>query len=71
MRLSNVKRDEKTNAIISVDNSSLSAYKAARNRENQINSVVNDVENLKKVVDGNSEDLKEIKNLLKALLNGN
>lgn len=71
MRLTNVKRDEKTNAIISVDNSSLSAYKAARNRETQINSVINDVENLKKVVDGNSEDLKEIKNLLKALVNGN
>ncbi len=63
MKISNVKRDEKSNAILNVDNSSLAAYRAARDRDNQINNVIGDVDELKK-------DMKEIKNLLKALVDG-
>lgn len=63
MNVTGVKRDEKSNAILNVDNSSLAAYKAARVRDNQINSYIEDVENLK-------DDVKQIKNLLKALVDG-
>jgi len=63
MNVTGVKRDEKSNAILNVDNSSLAAYKAARVRDNQINSYIEDVENLK-------DDVNEIKNLLKALVDG-
>jgi hypothetical protein len=63
MNISGVKRDEKSNAIISVDNSSLAAYKAARNRDNQINNYIQKVDEL-------NDDVKEIKNLLKALVDG-
>jgi hypothetical protein len=63
MNISGVKRDEKSNAIISVDNSSLAAYKAARNRDNQINKYI-------QIVDELNDDVKEIKNLLKALVDG-
>jgi len=63
MNISGVKRDEKSNAIISVDNSSLAAYKAARSRDNQINNYIQKVDEL-------NDDVKEIKNLLKALVDG-
>jgi len=63
MNLIGVKREEKTNAVLNVDNSSLAAYKAARVRDNKINTYIEDVENLK-------EDVKEIKHLLKALVDG-
>lgn len=63
MNLIGVKREEKTNAVLNVDNSSLAAYKAARVRDNKINNYIEDVENLK-------EDVKEIKHLLKALVDG-
>jgi hypothetical protein len=63
MNVTGVKRDEKSNAILNVDNSSLAAYKAARVRDNQINRYIEDVENLK-------DDVNEIKNLLKALVDG-
>jgi len=63
MNVTGVKRDEKSNAILNVDNSSLAAYKAARVRDNQINSYIEDLENLK-------DDVNEIKNLLKALVDG-
>jgi len=63
MNVTGVKRDEKSNALLNVDNSSLAAYKAARVRDNQINRYIEDVENLK-------DDVNEIKNLLKALVDG-
>jgi len=63
MNVTGVKRDEKSNALLNVDNSSLAAYKAARVRDNQINSYIEDLENLK-------DDVNEIKNLLKALVDG-
>ena len=63
MNITGVKRDEKSNAIISVDNSSLAAYKAARNRDNQINKYI-------QIVDELNDDVKEIKKLLKALVDG-
>jgi len=63
MNLIGVKREEKTNAVLNVDNSSLAAYKAARVRDNKINTYIEDVENLK-------DDVKEIKHLLKALVDG-
>ena len=63
MNLIGVKREEKTNAVLNVDNSSLAAYKAARVRDNKINNYIEDVENLK-------EDVKEIKHLLQALVDG-
>lgn len=59
----NVKRDDKSNAILNVDNASLNAYRAARSRENKINSYIDKVEKL-------NEDVTEIKNMLKALVNG-
>ncbi len=58
-----MKRDEKSNAVVSVDNSSLTAYKAARNRDNQINNYIQKVDEL-------NNDVKEIKHLLKALVDG-
>lgn len=64
MDLTNHRRDEKSNAIVSVDNSSLAAYKAARAKEKQINNVMEEVQDLR-------EELTEIKNMLKALVNGN
>ena len=64
MELTNHKRDEKSNAILSVDNSSLAAYKAARAKEKQINNVMEEVQDLR-------VELTEIKNMLKALVNGN
>lgn len=63
MDITGVKRDEKSNAIISVDNSSLAAYKAARSRDNQINNYIQKVDEL-------NDDVKEIKKLLKALVDG-
>jgi hypothetical protein len=63
MNLSGVKRDEKSNAIVNVDHSSLAAYKAARSRDNKINSYIQKVDEL-------NEDVKEIKHLLKALVDG-
>ena len=63
MKISNVKRDEKSNAILNVDNSSLAAYRAARDRDNKINSYINKVDKL-------NEDVAEIKNMLKALVDG-
>lgn len=64
MELTNHRRDEKSNAILSVDNSSLAAYKAARVKEKQINNVMEEVQDLRL-------ELTEIKNMLKALVNGN
>jgi|TARA_S200002703_G_scaffold2466_2_gene3843 hypothetical protein len=64
MDLTNHRRDEKSNAIVSVDNSSLAAYKAARAKEKQINNVMEEVQDLR-------VELTEIKNMLKALVNGN
>jgi hypothetical protein len=64
MDLTNHRRDEKSNAILSVDNSSLAAYKAARAKEKQINNVMEEVQDLR-------VELTEIKNMLKALVNGN
>jgi hypothetical protein len=63
MKISNVKRDEKSNAILNVDNSSLAAYRAARDRDNKINSYISKVDKL-------NEDVAEIKNMLKALVDG-
>jgi hypothetical protein len=63
MELNNSKRDVKSNAVINVDNTSLSAYKVARNRDNKINSYIQKVDDL-------NEDVKEIKHLLKALVDG-
>ena len=63
MLVTGVKRDEKSNAILNVDNSSLDAYKASRSRDKQINSYIKDVEILK-------DDVQEIKQLLKALVDG-
>mgnify|MGYP001199074866 CR=1 FL=1 len=63
MILSNVKRHEKTNAVLNVDNTSLESYRAARGRDNKINSYIDKVEKL-------NEDVTEIKNMLKALVNG-
>ena len=64
MELTNHRRDEKSNAILSIDNSSLAAYKAARVKEKQINNVMEEVQDLRL-------ELTEIKNMLKALVNGN
>mgnify|MGYP001598484316 CR=1 FL=1 len=63
MLVTGVKRDEKSNAILNVDNSSLDAYKASRSRDKQINTYIKDVEILK-------DDVQEIKQLLKALVDG-
>ena len=63
MDLTNHRRDEKSNAIVSVDNSSLAAYKAARAKEKQINNYIQKVDEL-------NDDVKEIKKLLKALVDG-
>ena len=63
MELSGVKRDERSNAIVNVDNSSLAAYRAARDRDNKINSYISKVDKL-------NEDVAEIKNMLKALVDG-
>mgnify|MGYP001096267000 CR=1 FL=1 len=63
MELNNSKRDVKSNAVINLDNTSLSAYKVARNRDNKINSYIQKVDDL-------NEDVKEIKHLLKALVDG-
>ncbi len=63
MELNNSKRDVKSNAVVSVDNTSLSAYKVARSRDNKINSYIQKVDDL-------NEDVKEIKHLLKALVDG-
>ena len=64
MELTNHRRDEKSNAILSVDGSSLAAYKAARAKEKQINNVMEEVKDLR-------VELTEIKNMLRALVNGN
>lgn len=58
-----LKRDNDSNALLNVDNASLAAYRAARDRDNQINSYIDKVEKL-------NEDVTEIKNMLKALING-
>lgn len=58
-----LKRDNDSNALLNVDNASLAAYRAARDRDNQINKYIKDVDNLK-------QDVTEIKDMLKALLNG-
>ena len=63
MDIADLKRDEKSNAILSVDNSSLAAYRAARTRDNQINNYIRKVDEL-------NDDVKEIKNILKALVDG-
>lgn len=63
MDITGVKRDEKSNAIVSVDNSSLAAYKAARSRDNQINNYIQKVDEV-------LDDVKQIKKLLKALVDG-
>ena len=63
MLVTGVKRDERSNAILNVDNSSLDAYKASRSRDKQINTYIKDVEILK-------DDVQEIKQLLKALVDG-
>jgi len=63
MDIAGLKRDEKSNAVISVDNSSLAAYRAARTRDNQINNYIRKVDEL-------NDDVKEIKNILKALVDG-
>tara|TARA_S200002703_G_C3698600_1_gene214565 strand:- start:505 stop:708 length:204 start_codon:yes stop_codon:yes gene_type:complete len=63
MDLTKLKRDEKSNAVLNTDISSLNAYRASRDRDNQINRTINDVDDLK-------EDVKEIKNMLKALVDG-
>lgn len=57
-------RDEESNALNNLDNSSLETYKASRVRNNQINTYIEKVDKL-------NEDVTEIKNMLKALLNGN
>lgn len=57
-------RDEESNALNNLDNSSLETYKASRVRDNQINTYIEKVDKL-------NEDVTEIKNMLKALLNGN
>ncbi len=63
-RIEKYKRDEKSNALNNLDNSSLETYKASRVRNNQINTYIEKVDKL-------NEDVTEIKNMLKALLNGN
>jgi uncharacterized phage infection (PIP) family protein YhgE len=63
-RLEKYTRDEESNALNNLDNSSLETYKASRVRNNQINTYIEKVDKL-------NEDVTEIKNMLKALLNGN
>ena len=62
MNLSGVKRDEKSNAIVNIDHSSLAAYKAARSRDNKINSYIQKVDEL-------NEDVKEIMYTLSVFTN--
>lgn len=50
-------------AILNTDNTSLVAYKAARNREQALSNVVQEVNNLK-------QDITEIKHLLVKLIDG-
>lgn len=63
-RVEKYTRDEESNALNNLDNSSLETYKASRVRNNQINTYIEKVDKL-------NEDVTEIKNMLKALLNGN
>jgi uncharacterized phage infection (PIP) family protein YhgE len=63
-RVEKYMRDEESNALNNLDNSSLETYKASRVRNNQINTYIEKVDKL-------NEDVTEIKNMLKALLNGN
>ena len=58
-----MKRDNESNALLNIDNSALAAYKAARANRNKINTYIEEVDNLK-------SDVKEIKEMLKALVNG-
>ena len=62
-RIEKYKRDEKSNALNNLDNSSLETYKASRVRNNQINTYIEKVDKL-------NEDATEIKNMLKALVDG-
>jgi|TARA_R100000951_G_scaffold17780_3_gene14148 hypothetical protein len=62
-RAENYTRDEESNALNNLDNSSLETYKASRVRNNQINTYIEKVDKL-------NEDVTEIKNMLKVLLNG-
>jgi hypothetical protein len=56
-------RDEESNALNNTDNSSLQSYRDSRDRNNQINSYIEKVDKL-------TDDVTEIKNLLKAMVNG-
>jgi len=55
-------KDTESKALLSNDLQGLAAYKARREREKQVNNVVDDVEELK-------TDIKEIKSLLQELIN--
>lgn len=54
-------KDTNSGAVINKDNSSLKAYKLKKHRERKIKEITSDVDNMK-------NDITEIKQLLKALV---